>query len=62
MVRIMHTEVTGVGLKQLDVYNLVLEIIEWGTCRVHVPNPVLRKSLTSIFEQTKKSLLSERFN
>ncbi len=59
-VRIGYTEVTRVKLKQLDVYELLYEIIDWGTCAVYVPDPALRQALTSIFK-AEKDLFSRYF-
>jgi len=52
-VRTMTVEVTNTEEKFLDVYELIREIVNWGTCRVCVPDATLRQALTSILQSLK---------
>jgi len=47
-VRVGFAEVTGVKLRQLDVYELMREVMQGGTCDVYVPDPTARQALSML--------------
>jgi hypothetical protein len=51
-VRTPGAEVEDVQLLQLDVYELLVDIENWGTCDVYVPDDGLRKALSQLAKDT----------
>jgi hypothetical protein len=50
-VRAGAAEVVGVKHVELSVYELLDDIMEWGTCDVYVPDDVVRHALKSISDE-----------